>query len=202
MVATIILFKPDPRRHSRIDLPHEGAPNAEVVELKVAVVYDALTAPDQIVEEDLDEESSSFWLDLKVAFGSKGFLPIAITFAMTVGAYWTVTTLMNDILIPRGYSVEDIAAPATAFLFTGIPGMFAAGAYIDKTHKYDKGIIISGLLALILIVLFAVVSKLGDSAEHLGILCVICSLGGFFFSALQPMLIEKAAEVKSFVFFP
>lgn len=139
--------------------------------------------------------SSSAWEECKGALGAPGLWPLAVTFALMVGAYWTVTTLMNDILVPVGYSPSDVSIPAGAFLLAGIPGMFGAGMFIERTQQYDRGIAASGVVALGLMVAFAEVSSWQRSDGHLTALTVICALGGFAFAALQPMVLEKAAEV-------
>ncbi|CAO3672589.1 unnamed protein product [Umbelopsis ramanniana] len=128
--------------------------------------------------------------DLKLMIMNRNYLVLLFCFAVFVGIFNAMSTLLNQIVTPYGYSNDDAGFMGVAMIVGGLIGAIAMAIFVDKTklHKLaiKTSLFLSGIMYL---VLFFVVK-----ANNLVAIMVVCALIGFLnFSAL-PVGLELGVE--------
>ena len=135
-------------------------------------------------------------LDTVAAAMAPGMPPLLCCFAFAVSSYWTLSVLLNETLTAKGFTARQIMLPGALLLALGLPGMLYVGALLDRTRAYRRTVRRLGAAVVALMVAFSLALQVlphGDAT--LALVAAICSCLGFVFSALQPALLELAAEL-------
>ncbi|KAJ7356314.1 Major facilitator super domain-containing protein 7 [Desmophyllum pertusum] len=138
-----------------------------------------------------ESTSEPFFVGLKKVLRNKSYLVLMVAFGSGIGLFTCLTTLLEQIICPYGYS-DDMAGIAGAVLIaTGLVGGGLAGIYVDKTKKFEETAKLSFGLAAISCCLLTVVT----SMSYQPVLVVVsCGLFGFFAFALMPVCLEVGVE--------
>ncbi|RMX61475.1 hypothetical protein pdam_00003517 [Pocillopora damicornis] len=135
-----------------------------------------------------ESSSEPFFQGLKK---NKPYLVLLVTFGSGIGLFTCLTTILEQVICPRGYS-DDMAGTAGAVLIAvGLVGGGFTGVYVDKTKKFKETAKISYALAAVsCCLLLYVSSKPGQPA----LVVATCGLFGFFSFALMPVCLEVGVE--------
>ena len=130
------------------------------------------------------------------ALRAPGMGALVLIFALCVGAYWTMIALIPQALSTQLNTSSAQTSAANALLLgAGIPGMYLAGAYVDRTHNYERAINVCIAVVVPGVVILALLLQYVHGSTAVTWIMVVCAALGFFFSALQPAILELAAEV-------
>lgn len=140
------------------------------------------------LEEAADE---TFWVATKKLISSHGQFWILFTaFAVFVGFFNSVSSLINQIVVPYEYSDDDAGLFGACLIAAGIFGAAVAGVYVDKTKNYKLVLrLATPFLALAYVGFVFVVEK--DSFVWI---CLICCLIGFCSFGMLPVALELGIE--------
>jgi len=129
---------------------------------------------------------------VREALQDRSFRLLMVAFGFGYAGVSTLTTLINDVLKPNGYSDDEIGAIGGALGF-GVFGAFIFGAIADVTKEF--GTIAKALTVLSL--LCNVGFWLCLSLPNVGMWPVFTLLGvlGFFYTPILPLCMELGAEV-------
>lgn len=138
-----------------------------------------------------ESSSEPFFQGLKKLLQNKPYLVLLVTFGSGIGLFTCLTTILEQVICPRGYS-DDMAGTAGAVLIAvGLVGGGFTGVYVDKTKKFKETAKISYALAAVsCCLLLYVSSKPGQPA----LVVATCGLFGFFSFALMPVCLEVGVE--------
>ncbi|KAI9285532.1 major facilitator superfamily domain-containing protein [Umbelopsis sp. AD052] len=128
--------------------------------------------------------------DLKLLLTNWNYLVLLFCFGTFVGIFNAMSTLLNQIVTPYGYSNDDAGFMGVGMIVGGLVGAIAMAIFVDKTKLHKIAIKISLFLSgIIYLILFFVVK-----ADNMIAIMVICVLIGFLnFSAL-PVGLELGVE--------
>lgn len=122
---------------------------------------------------------------------SRSFGVLAFTSAVLIGTFWTLSTELEHLLLPLGYTEQEIGYIGFTFIGSGMLGLLCAGPALDRTHAYQSltnacavGASLSGL-ALVAVA----------APSNFGPLMLVCALLGFWLTAIQAVALETAAEI-------
>jgi len=135
--------------------------------------------------------SDDFIQSLRDIFTNPSFLIVMTEFALVFGAYNTLATIINQLILPYGYSNDDAGTLGALTIFLGIVGAGVAGLVVDKWKIYKWSLAVSlffGTLSFALFTIFLMPNWFVG-------LCIAVSLGGFFNTAVIPISLELACEV-------
>lgn len=112
-------------------------------------------------------DSRPYLSDLKLMIMNRNYLVLLFCFAVFVGIFNAMSTLLNQIVTPYGYSNDDAGFMGVAMIVGGLIGAIAMAIFVDKTklHKIaiKTSLFLSGIMYLVLLFvgtfLFIVMSK-------------------------------------------
>ncbi len=135
------------------------------------------------------DEVRSLMLDgLKHAFQVKAFWLFLVVFFLAMGIFNGVTTWVEDIIRPRGFSPIDAGTVGALMLVGGVIGAVVIPPFSDKQHKRRIYLVVGFLLAIpcLLVLTYATSAwVLFTSSFFLG----VCLVG------VSPIGIQYAAEI-------
>jgi len=122
----------------------------------------------------------------------RSFRLLMIAFGFGYAGVSTLTTLINDVLRPNGYTDDQIGAIGGALGF-GVIGAFVFGAVADVTKEFSRIAKILVVLSLLCNVGFWVCLSL----PNVGVWPVFTLLGvlGFLYTPILPLCMELGVEV-------
>ena len=139
------------------------------------------------------------YADTKAALFSPGMPTLLVAFALTCPAYWTTGVLLDETLDAKGFTSRQIMLPGALLMGSGLPGMLTMGAFLGRHPRaHRRAVQICGGAVLALYTGFALMLQLmpyGATGTKLALVTLLCCALGFTFSALQPALLELAAEL-------
>jgi sugar phosphate permease len=86
---------------------------------------------------------------------NRDYLVLLFCFAVFVGIFNAMSTLLNQIVTPYGYSDDDAGFMGVAMIIGGLIGAIAMAIFVDKTklHKIaiKTSLFLSGIMYLVLL---------------------------------------------------
>ncbi|KAJ8667149.1 hypothetical protein QAD02_008811 [Eretmocerus hayati] len=148
-------------------------------------------SPAQAVQREA-EASEDFLLSIKRLMTNVGYLLLLLSYAINVGIFYAISTLLNNIVLTHfeGHG-EDAGRIGLAIICAGMLGSVVCGVILDTTHKFKEttlGVYIFSALGMIV---FSFTLDLG----HIIIVYITASLLGFFMTGYLPVGFEFAAEL-------
>lgn len=136
-----------------------------------------------------DQEARSLvWDGLKESFRIKGFLLLLVTFFICLGVFNSVTTWVEDIVQPRGFSTTQAGTIGGVMIAGGIIGALVLPILSDKYRKRTP--------FLILGVAGATLGLVGVTfATGYGLILFSSLMFGFFLLAAGPIGFQYGAEL-------
>eukprot|EP01125_Pyxidicula_operculata_P017726 TRINITY_DN6242_c0_g1_i1.p1 TRINITY_DN6242_c0_g1~~TRINITY_DN6242_c0_g1_i1.p1 ORF type:complete len:391 (+),score=22.75 TRINITY_DN6242_c0_g1_i1:21-1193(+) len=123
---------------------------------------------------------------------NKSFILMFFAFGMSVGAFYALTTLLQQMGEVYSYTPTETGWLGFLIVVVGIAGAVVAGVVTDKTQKFKEILLImyGGSFLCLVWFVFSITTK-----HQFIILAVCCSFLGFFLTALLPPSLESAVEV-------
>ncbi|KAG2173262.1 hypothetical protein INT43_004636, partial [Umbelopsis isabellina] len=148
------------------------------------------TPPSPSAAANSRNDRRPYLADLKLLVTNKYYLVLLFCFAIFVGIFNAMSTLLNQIVTPYGYSDDQAGYMGVAMILGGLVGAIGMAIFVDKTKLHKVAIkttlFLSGIMYL---VLYFVVKE-----NNLTTIIAICTLIGILnFSAL-PVGLELGVE--------
>lgn len=168
-----------------------GAQTAYGVAMLASAVVFVLVVrdrPQRAPDPDLDEERALVVDGLRHAVRVRPFLRMLLAVFLLMGTFNGVTTWVERILAPRGFSEDDAGLFGAVLLLTGIAGALILSGVSDRSGRRVPYLALAaaGAAPALLGVAFA---------PSLPLLLIAGAALGFFLTAALPIAIEYAAEV-------
>lgn len=100
-------------------------------------------------------ETRPYLADLKLMIKNKDYLVLLFCFAVFVGIFNAMSTLLNQIVTPYGYSDDEAGFMGVAMIVGGLVGAICMAIFVDKTKLHKITIkfclFVSGILYLALL---------------------------------------------------
>eukprot|EP00735_Rhodelphis_limneticus_P012634 TRINITY_DN5950_c0_g1::TRINITY_DN5950_c0_g1_i1::g.9952::m.9952 TRINITY_DN5950_c0_g1::TRINITY_DN5950_c0_g1_i1::g.9952 ORF type:complete len:434 (+),score=78.02,sp/Q28FF3/MFS7A_XENTR/38.46/4e-92,MFS_1/PF07690.11/3.6e-31,MFS_1/PF07690.11/1.9e+03,MFS_2/PF13347.1/4.3e-07,MFS_2/PF13347.1/4.6e+02,Nodulin-like/PF06813.8/0.00011,Nodulin-like/PF06813.8/3.9,OATP/PF03137.15/19,OATP/PF03137.15/0.0023,SPC25/PF06703.6/0.063,NADH_oxidored/PF08040.6/15,NADH_oxidored/PF08040.6/30 TRINITY_DN5950_c0_g1_i1:108-1409( len=135
-------------------------------------------------------ETTDFMAGLRSALKNKQYLLLLFGFGIGLGCFNALTTLLQQIIEPHGYSEDDAGTFGAIVIGAGLVGAAIVGPLVDKTHKYKEILKVCFVVAAFAFLVFSLVLA-SDRDVELGI---ICGVMGFCCFSLLPVSLELAVE--------
>jgi len=149
------------------------------------------TPPSASAEIALAEAAdANFIVALKAVAKNVQFWILFISFAVFVAFFNCTTSLMNQIVVPYGYSDDDAGLFGMSMIAAGLGGAAISGVLIDKTKKYKLFLkTVAPFLAAGYIALTFVIQR-----DNYALIYIVCALLGFSSFGLLPVALELGVE--------
>ncbi|KAK4190853.1 major facilitator superfamily domain-containing protein [Podospora australis] len=130
----------------------------------------------------------------KILFSSAEFYMLFIPFAIYVGLFNSISSLLNQILLPYGYNDEEAGIAGAVLIVVGLVASAAVSPLIDRYKSYLLAIRVAVPLIGISYLVFIWMPQTKDSAGVGGPYVVMAVLGASSFSLL-PVVLEYLIEL-------
>jgi len=121
---------------------------------------------------------------------NRSFVIIFLAFGIGMGSFYAISTLLDEILSPAGYSEEDIGLFGFLIVAIGLSGALCAGIAYDKTRHHKLLLVLAFFGTLFSLVWFV----LSVRPDNRWMLIVVCGMVGFFTTAILPLCLQMAVE--------
>ncbi|XP_031785425.1 uncharacterized MFS-type transporter C09D4.1 isoform X1 [Nasonia vitripennis] len=148
-------------------------------------------SPAQAVQREVDSQES-FFSSIKRLATNTGYLLLLLSYAINVGIFYAISTLLNQIILKHfpGHGM-DAGRIGLTIVCAGMLGSVVCGVVLDKTHKFKEttlGVYVFSFLGMIL---FSFTLDL----QKIVVVYVTAGLLGFFMTGYLPVGFEFAAEL-------
>ncbi|XP_051511864.1 feline leukemia virus subgroup C receptor-related protein 1-like isoform X1 [Myxocyprinus asiaticus] len=163
--------------------------------LTVFVIKDRPPMPSskaQAVLSGNPSEEYSYKKSIINLFKNKPFLLLLISYGIMTGSFYSVSTLLNQIIIYH-YLGEEINAGriGLTLVVAGMVGSILCGLWLDRTKTYKLTTLIVYILSFIGMVVFTFTLDLG----HLSVVFFTSGVLGFFMTGYLPIGFEFGVEI-------
>jgi MFS family permease len=125
---------------------------------------------------------------------SLGLNLLLLSFALTIGNFWTFGTLIAQMLQPFGISEEAAGAMGFASIFGGIGVSFIVSKYVDRTRRYSAPALSLSVCTTALSAALGAVLLL-STAPNVVLVGALYTLLGLTQTAFIPVILEFAVEM-------
>ncbi|XP_037680130.1 feline leukemia virus subgroup C receptor-related protein 1 [Choloepus didactylus] len=146
----------------------------------------------QAVLQDSPPEEYSYKKSIKNMLKNIPFVLLLITYGIMTGAFYSVSTLLNQIILTY-YKGEEVNAGriGLTLVVAGMVGSILCGFWLDYTKTYKQTTLTVYILSFIGMVLFTFTLDLG----YLIIVFITGGVLGFFMTGYIPLGFEFAVEI-------
>jgi len=136
-------------------------------------------------------EKESFRDSLRDMARNPEFWKLFFAFSVGLGVFNTLSTIINPLLKPYGYSSSDSSFMAAICIGAGLAGAIVFGAYVDATKKFRRS------YTILLIGSFGALLGLGFILQTriIGLGMVFIAVLGFMMMPLLPLGYDLACEI-------
>lgn len=132
----------------------------------------------------------SFWSSLLKVAKNRQFWILWFGFSIFVAFFDVFSTLINQIVLPFGYSNADSGIFGMVLILAGLFGAIITGPYIDKTKKHKLVLkLLTPMIAIMYIIFIFVVRP-----NFFAGICITTALLGIFSFGLLPVVLELGVE--------
>ncbi|XP_068608181.1 heme transporter FLVCR2 [Brachionichthys hirsutus] len=123
---------------------------------------------------------------------NKTFMLLVTSYGLNVGAYYSISTLLNRMIIEHYPGAEVMAGRiGLTLVIAGMVGALISGIWLDKTKTYKKTTVAVYLLSLVGMLVYTFTLNLG----HLWLVFITGGFLGFFQTGYIPLGFEYAVEL-------
>ncbi|XP_059944474.1 heme transporter FLVCR1 isoform X1 [Mesoplodon densirostris] len=146
----------------------------------------------QAVLQDSPPGEYSYVKSIRNLFKNIPFVLLLITYGIMTGAFYSVSTLLNQIILTY-YEGEEVNAGriGLTLVLAGMVGSILCGLWLDYTKTYKHTTLTVYILSFVGMVIFTFTLNLG----HIVIVFVTGGLLGFFMTGYLPLGFEFAVEI-------
>ncbi|XP_014217481.1 feline leukemia virus subgroup C receptor-related protein 1-like [Copidosoma floridanum] len=148
-------------------------------------------SPAQAVREE-SERPEDFLLSVKRLVTNTGYLLLLLSYAINVGIFYAIGTLLNPIVLVHfpGHH-DDAGRIGLTIVCAGMLGSVVCGVVLDKTHKFKETTLAIYIFSFLGMIIFTFTIGL----DEIIIVYVTAGLLGFFMTGYLPVGFEFAAEL-------
>ncbi|XP_014220220.1 feline leukemia virus subgroup C receptor-related protein 2 [Trichogramma pretiosum] len=148
-------------------------------------------SPAQAVQKEV-EASEHFMSSLKRLFTNYGYLILLVSYAINVGIFYALSTLLST-LVTTHYENASIDAGriGLSIVCSGMVGSVVCGIILDKTHRFKETTLGVYIFSFIGMVIFTFTLDVGK----IYVVYITASILGFFMTGYLPVGFEFAAEL-------
>ncbi|XP_054443596.1 heme transporter FLVCR1 [Pteronotus mesoamericanus] len=146
----------------------------------------------QAALQDSPPEEYSYKKSIRNLFKNIPFVLLLITYGIMTGAFYSVSTLLNQMILTY-YEGEEVNAGriGLTLVVAGMVGSILCGLWLDYTKTYKQTTLIVYILSFFGMVIFTFTLDLG----HIIIVFVTGGVLGFFMTGYLPLGFEFAVEI-------
>ncbi|XP_012267338.2 uncharacterized MFS-type transporter C09D4.1 isoform X2 [Athalia rosae] len=145
----------------------------------------------QAVQRDA-ETSESFMTSLKTLMTNKGYLLLLLSYAINVGIFYALSTLLSQILVHYYPGSEaDAGRIGLAIVCAGMLGSVFCGIILDKSHRFKETTLGVYVLSFVGMIVFTFTLDCGQ----IYVVYITAAVLGFFMTGYLPVGFEFAAEL-------
>ncbi|KAL4828943.1 hypothetical protein H8958_018889 [Nasalis larvatus] len=146
----------------------------------------------QAALQDSPPEEYSYKKSITNLFKNIPFVLLLITYGIMTGAFYSVSTLLNQMILTY-YEGEEVSAGriGLTLVVAGMVGSILCGLWLDYTKTYKQTTLIVYILSFIGMVIFTFTLDLG----YIIIVFVTGGVLGFFMTGYLPLGFEFAVEI-------
>lgn len=134
------------------------------------------------------DERIAVFAGLKHILKQKDMIRMIIVFFISIGIFNAVTTWIEQIVRPRGFSITEAGMCGAVMMVGGIIGAASLPPLSDKLRKRK--------IFIVLTLIGAIPGILGMTfADHYALLLISCFIAGFFLMAAAPIGFQYSAEI-------
>ncbi|KAH6842999.1 major facilitator superfamily domain-containing protein [Chaetomium sp. MPI-CAGE-AT-0009] len=130
----------------------------------------------------------------KILFNQLEFWLLFVPFAMYVGLFNSISSLLNQILLPHGYNEEEAGIAGAVLIVVGLVASAISSPIIDRTKSYLLAIRLAVPLIGLCYLIFIWMPGTRDGGGVAGPYVVMAVLGASSFSML-PIVVEYLVEL-------
>ncbi|XP_048218265.1 feline leukemia virus subgroup C receptor-related protein 2 [Perognathus longimembris pacificus] len=125
-------------------------------------------------------------------FKNLNFVLLVITYGLNAGAFYALSTLLNQMVISH-YPGQEVNAGriGLTIIIAGMLGAMISGLWLDKTKTYKETTLVVYVMTLVGMVVFTFTLNLGQ----LWVVFVTAGTMGFFMTGYLPLGFEFAVEL-------
>ncbi|XP_006890609.1 PREDICTED: feline leukemia virus subgroup C receptor-related protein 1 [Elephantulus edwardii] len=146
----------------------------------------------QAVLQDNLPEKYSYKKSIRNLFKNMPFVLLLISYGIMTGAFYSVSTLLNQMILTY-YKGEEVNAGriGLTLVVAGMLGSILCGLWLDYTKTYKQTTLIVYILSFVGMVIFTSTLDLG----YLSIVFITAGVLGFFMTGYLPLGFEFAVEI-------
>ncbi|KFR09089.1 hypothetical protein N306_11613, partial [Opisthocomus hoazin] len=146
----------------------------------------------QAVLQNMPPEDYSYKQSIINLFKNVPFILLLISYGIMTGAFYSVSTLLNQMIVTH-YEGEEVNAGriGLTLVVAGMVGSIICGLWLDYTKTYKQTTLIVYILSFIGLLVFTFTLDLG----YLIIVFVTGGVLGFFMTGYLPLGFEFAVEI-------
>ncbi|XP_004578710.2 heme transporter FLVCR1 isoform X1 [Ochotona princeps] len=144
-------------------------------------------------------EDYSYKKSIRNLFKNKAFVLLLISYGIMTGAFYSISTLLNQMIL-TDYPGEEVNAGriGLTLVVAGMLGSILCGLWLDYTKAYKQTTLIVYILSFLGMVVFTFTLDLGrkmNIENNIIILFVTGGILGFFMTGYLPLGFEFAVEI-------
>ena len=129
---------------------------------------------------------------LKALLLNRNYLLLIITYGINVGAFYAVSTLLNQqVLQYYPGEEENVGRIGLLIVVAGMLGSIVCGFWLDKTHSFKLTTLFTYVFSCVGMLIYTCTLPLG----HLWVIFLVAGLLGFFMTGYLPLGFEFGAEL-------
>ncbi|XP_070353258.1 choline/ethanolamine transporter FLVCR1 isoform X2 [Equus asinus] len=146
----------------------------------------------QAAIQDSSPEEYSYEKSIRNLFKNIPFVLLLITYGIMTGAFYSVSTLLNQMILTY-YKGEEVNAGriGLTLVVAGMVGSILCGLWLDYTKTYKQTTLIVYILSFVGMVIFTFTLDLG----YIIIVFITGGVLGFFMTGYLPLGFEFAVEI-------
>ncbi|XP_007950884.1 feline leukemia virus subgroup C receptor-related protein 1 [Orycteropus afer afer] len=146
----------------------------------------------QAALQDSPLEEYSYKKSIRNLFKNIPFVLLLITYGIMTGAFYSVSTLLNQMIL-KCYEGEEVNAGriGLTLVVAGMVGSILCGLWLDYTKTYKQTTLLVYILSFVGMVIFTATLDLG----YLIIVFITGGVLGFFMTGYLPLGFEFAVEI-------
>jgi FLVCR family MFS transporter 7 len=140
-----------------------------------------------------DQKATPFRRGLVTILGNKAYLVVLVTFGIGLGIFNTITTVLDQMVLPLGYNEDDTSLFLAILVGVGLVSAGVTAPILDTYHRYIETYIFAFILASLAFLWFSLVAMFRPQPEYM-IIPPLVLLGIAAFMIL-PTALELSVEL-------
>jgi len=159
----------------------------------VAAVILTVEKPPTAPSASASEKATSFKRGLVAILSNRSYHVVLITFGIGLGIFNTITTVLDQMVLPFGYSEDDTSLFLAVLVGVGLVSAGVTAPILDTYHRYKEVYVFAFILATIAFLWFALVMML--SPQPAGMVFPPLILLGIAAFTILPTALELSVEL-------